>query len=100
MAACNPPEPFLEVEFEEATKYVRAKVAATGSQEDLLYLYARYAALFIEESSIKSVKTEIAGSSKQRRGNAQWRSPLSISLLRNPSGMLGKNLLAWGEQRP
>ena len=46
MAACNPPEPFLEVEFEEATKYVRAKVAATGSQEDLLYLYARYAALF------------------------------------------------------
>ena len=41
MAASNPPEPFLEVEFEEATKYVRAKVAATGSQEDLLYLYAR-----------------------------------------------------------
>ena len=46
MAACNPPEPFLEVEFEEATKYVRAKVAATGSQEDLLYLYARCAAFF------------------------------------------------------
>ena len=43
MAASNPPEPFLEVEFEEATKYVRAKVAASGSQEDLLYLYARYA---------------------------------------------------------
>ena len=41
MAASNPPEPFLEVEFEEATKYVRGKVAATGSQEDLLYLYAR-----------------------------------------------------------
>ena len=44
MAAFNPPEPFLEVEFEEATKYVRGKVAASGSQEDLLYLYARYAA--------------------------------------------------------
>jgi len=42
MAASNPPEPFLEVEFEEATKYVRGKVAATGSQEDLLYLYARF----------------------------------------------------------
>jgi len=42
MAAFNPPEPFLEVEFEEATKYVRGKVAASGSQEDLLYLYARF----------------------------------------------------------
>jgi len=42
MAAHNPPEPFLEVEFEEATKYVRGKLAANGKQEDLLYLYARF----------------------------------------------------------
>jgi len=42
MAADNPPEPFLEVEFEEATKYVRGKLAANGKQEDLLYLYARF----------------------------------------------------------
>ena len=41
MAAHNPPEPFLEAEFEEATKYVRGKLAANGKQEDLLYLYAR-----------------------------------------------------------
>jgi len=38
----NPPEPFLEMEFEEATKYVRGNLAATGSSEDLLYFYARY----------------------------------------------------------
>ena len=95
MAACNPPEPFLEVEFEEATKYVRGKVAATGSQEDLLYLYARY------DASKISFKTEtIAGSSKQRRENAQWPSPLSTSSQRNPSGTPGRSLLAWGEQRP
>ena len=51
MAASNPPEPFLEVEFEEATKYVRGKVAATGSQEDLLYLYARYGAFCNDDAT-------------------------------------------------
>ena len=39
--ASNPPEPFLEVEFEEATKFVRGKLANTAGSEDLLYLYAR-----------------------------------------------------------
>lgn len=38
----NPPEPFLELEFEEATKFVRGKLAATASSEDLLHLYARF----------------------------------------------------------
>lgn len=38
----NPPEPFLEMEFEEATKYVRGNLAATASSEDLLYFYSRY----------------------------------------------------------
>jgi acyl-CoA-binding protein len=37
-----PPEPFTEVEFEEATKMVRGNLAATAASEDLLYLYARF----------------------------------------------------------
>ena len=92
MAASNPPEPFLEVEFEEATKYVRGKVAATGSQEDLLYLYARCVMMMQPV-----FKTKIAGSSKQRKESAQWPSPLSTSSLRNQSGTPGKSFLAWGE---
>jgi len=42
MAEGNPPEPFLEAEFEEATKVVRGRLAATAGQEDLLYFYARF----------------------------------------------------------
>jgi len=42
MGSENPPEPFLEMEFEEATKFVRGNIAATASSEDLLYFYARF----------------------------------------------------------
>lgn len=41
-ADSNPPEPFLEMEFEEATKFVRGNLAASASSEDLLYFYARF----------------------------------------------------------
>ena len=42
MAHENPPDPILELEFEEATKFVRGNIAASASSEDLLYFYARF----------------------------------------------------------